>query len=220
MPEDLGNPDWYAENTVEIGGEVMTPAQYDAARFPLVAELDQLRAVVDAARAVTAGPESTGKTVQVPVKRLSDLAAALRRLEPTGESHVAELDRLRTIVDGYLSALLPGTAPAVRQAALDALAAAAHCVTPEELDASPTGGGRVSDDDPTIVILAEHYGCVADLLAERDRLRAAVEAVSVMWDNVVHANPEGTLMGFPLADYANIEDALAALDENPTGEDA
>jgi hypothetical protein len=48
-PEELGNPDWYAANTVEIGGEVMTQAQYDAARFPLEAERDRLRAVVDAA---------------------------------------------------------------------------------------------------------------------------------------------------------------------------
>jgi hypothetical protein len=47
MPENLGDPDWHAENTVEIGGEVMTPAQYDAARFPLTEERDRLRAAVD-----------------------------------------------------------------------------------------------------------------------------------------------------------------------------
>jgi hypothetical protein len=38
-----------AESTVEIGGQVMTQAQYEAARFPLVEERDRLRAVVDAA---------------------------------------------------------------------------------------------------------------------------------------------------------------------------
>ena len=57
---------------------------------------------------------------------------------------------------------------------------------------------------------------IRELEAERDRLRAVVDAVSVMWDNVVHANPEGTLMGFPLSDYDTLERALDALDVSPT----
>jgi hypothetical protein len=56
---------------------------------------------------------------------------------------------------------------------------------------------------------------VKAVVVERDRLRAVVEAVSVMWDNVVHANPEGTLMGFPLSDYDTLERVLDALDVSP-----
>jgi hypothetical protein len=52
---------------------------------------------------------------------------------------------------------------------------------------------------------------VFELLAERDRLRAVVDAVRVMWDNIVDTADEA-VMGFPMADYHAIEEALDQLD--------
>lgn len=47
--------------------------------------------------------------------------------------------------------------------------------------------------------------------AECARLRAVVEAVRVMWDNIVGTADEA-VMGFPVADYNAIEEALDQLD--------
>lgn len=47
--------------------------------------------------------------------------------------------------------------------------------------------------------------------AERDRLRAIVDVVRVMFDNVVGTEDEA-VMGFPVSDYNAIEEALDALD--------
>jgi hypothetical protein len=42
------------EPTVEIGGQLMTEAQYNAARFPLIDERDRLRAIVEAVQPLLA----------------------------------------------------------------------------------------------------------------------------------------------------------------------
>jgi hypothetical protein len=52
---------------------------------------------------------------------------------------------------------------------------------------------------------------LADVEAELDRLRAVVEAVRVMWDNIVGTADEA-VMGFPVTDYNAIEEALDQLD--------
>jgi hypothetical protein len=62
----------------------------------------------------------------------------------------------------------------------------------------------MSDDDPTIVILAEHYGCVADILAERDRLRAVVDAA---------ADGAGKTLAQVLADVMDERDRLREAQE-------
>jgi hypothetical protein len=59
---------------------------------------------------------------------------------------------------------------------------------------------------------------VGELLAERDRLRAVVDAVRVMWDNIVGTADEA-VMGFPVADYHAIEEALDQLDESAEATD-
>jgi hypothetical protein len=49
------------------------------------------------------------------------------------------------------------------------------------------------------------------ILDERDRLRAVVDAVRVMWDNIVGTENEA-VMGFPISDYNSVEEALDVLD--------
>lgn len=74
------------DNTVEIGGQVMTQAQYDAARFPLLDERDRLRAALD----------------------VDDLDQFIREQGPEFAALVkistveAERDRLRAVVDATL----------------------------------------------------------------------------------------------------------------------
>jgi 2-phosphoglycerate kinase len=106
--------------------------------------------------------------------------------------------------------------------------------------------GYEEDGGATIESLAGLYRCVRELLAERDhleadlhrervvkrindvallnavserdRLRAVVDAVRVMWDNIVDTADEA-VMGFPMADYHAIEEALDQLDESAEATD-
>lgn len=132
---------------------------------------------------------------------------------------VKERDRLRVVMDAARASLtsiedrlrdraMTLSSHSEQVAADEALLAAGDIAAVlDELD---------SETPPVQRILADY---AKDLEAERERLQAVVDAVSVMWDNVVHANPEGTLMGFPLSDYDTLERALDALDVIPTGED-
>jgi hypothetical protein len=130
-------------------------------------------------------------------------AEAVGNMAEYASQAVAERDRLRAVVDAAANAYVPFEG--VRRIAHGALPALADAL--DQLD---------SETPPAQRILADY---ARDLEAERDRLRAVVDAVSVMWDNVVHANPEGTLMGFPLSDYDTLERALDALDVSPEATD-
>lgn len=70
----------------------------------------------------------------------------------------------------------------------------------------------VSDAGPArIVEYTELPRLVRNMVAERDRLSAVVDAVRVMWDNIV-GTEDDAVMGFPISDYNAIENALDALD--------
>jgi hypothetical protein len=109
------------ESTVEIGGQVMTPAQYDAARFPLIDELARLRAGVDAQATSLARLKGFAESEildRVSAELGADLRAQLDesggrpmddrgravaehidRLEQNLKQARAERDRLRAVVD-------------------------------------------------------------------------------------------------------------------------
>jgi hypothetical protein len=51
----------------------------------------------------------------------------------------------------------------------------------------------------------------AEVADERDRLRAVVDAVLAMWDDLTAVDEDGTHYQFPAAHYAPIDDGLDAL---------
>lgn len=86
------------ESTVEIGGQVMTQAQYDAARFPLIAKRDRLREVVDAAAVVLTLLDATPGARLSKHRDVVALRALVRPLDhvyepggPNGDCHICTL---------------------------------------------------------------------------------------------------------------------------------
>ena len=111
----------------------------------------------------------------------------------------AERDRLRTVVDAVRGAFIrePGDETLFINEGVPLVRLADAL---DQLDVSP----EATEEAET----------------ERDRLRAVVDAVRVMWDNLDFADPDGRRMAFPVADYNAIEHALVALDVSPdTGGD-
>jgi hypothetical protein len=56
-----------------------------------------------------------------------------------------------------------------------------------------------------------HESTLGQLRDERDRLRAVVDAVLAMWDDLTAVDEDGTHYQFPAAHYAPIDDGLDAL---------
>lgn len=170
----------------------------------LTAERDRLRRlladVFTAIYPVPAGPAEVVEHTELPAH-----VAAMR----------AERDRLRAVVDAATSDETVERAARVYAEHLSHRAGIRACIRAaleSALDGSEPHPERGTVEIGGQVMTQAQYDAVRfPLMAERDRLRAVVDAVRVMWDNLYSTDDEATV-GFPIADYNAIEEALDALD--------
>jgi hypothetical protein len=134
-------------------------------------------------------------------------------------SLASERDRLREVLAGIVFYLGPVSSPRSGRDPADGDGVIAYSYVPALVAAAMTERDDLQADlhrEREVRRIIDQALLTA--VVERDRLRAVVEAVRVMWDNIVGTADEA-VMGFPVTDYNAIEEALDQLDGSAEASD-